>query len=531
MRIPIIALVFLFAGVLATAQVPVTVPPSGVVVAPPGTVVIEQTTTTVRPYPVIRVGRTIEAINYAYRRGSTDIAFIPTTLLPQAGGRAEVKSDKGATRIDARFENLEPAMRFGPEYLTYVLWAITPDGRPNNIGELVLEGSHSRLRTSTPLQAFGLIVTAEPYYAVTQPSDVVVLENAVTATTRGNAAPIAAHYELLQRGQYVVRVPAAQVVPLADIGRAPLELEEARNSLRIAEWSGAATYAPDAYQKAQDALRRAEGYRVQGVDSKTVAAEARTATQIAEDARLLAVQRQQDALRAAEQRTAAANVAEARAQAAEQATEAAQAQAEKQAAIAQQQAAQQSATAAAQQAEAARQQAELARQQAETATRQAQTQIQQTEADKLLLRTQLQEQLSQIFATRETARGLIMNMPDVLFQTGSWTLMPGAREQLAKVAGILMAHPGLSLDIEGYTDNVGSPQYNIDLSLKRANAVRDFLLAQGVSPDAITARGYGQADPVASNDTARGRQENRRVQVIVFGAPLGLGPGAATTRR
>lgn len=137
------------------------------------------------------------------------------------------------------------------------------------------------------------------------------------------------------------------------------------------------------------------------------------------------------------------------------------------------------------------------------------------------MRAQLLAQLNSILQTRDTARGLIVNMSDVLFDTGKYTLKPGAREKLAKISGIVLAHPGLNLQIEGYTDSVGSDQFNQTLSEQRANAVRDYLVQNGVVDSAVTAKGFGKADPVATNDTADGRQRNRRVQLVVTGDVIG----------
>src|ERR1700681_1425279 len=159
--------------------------------------------------PIFRVtvvSRTTKAINYRHRSGSTNIDLRGTPLLPEAKGEASVNSKQGRIEINAKMEHLSPATQYGPEYLTYVLWAITPEGRPKNLGEVLLNGNNSKMEVTTDLQTFGLIVTAEPYFAVTQPSDVVVMENIVTDQTSGTIGPIDAHYELLQRGQYVLNV-------------------------------------------------------------------------------------------------------------------------------------------------------------------------------------------------------------------------------------------------------------------------------------------------------------------------------------
>src|ERR1700693_1817878 len=164
--------------------------------------------------PIFRVtvvSRTTKAINYRHRSGSTNIDFRGTPLLPEAKGEASVNSKQGRIEINARMEHLSPATQYGPEYLTYVLWAITPEGRPKNLGEVLLNGNNSKLDVTTDLQTFGLIVTAEPYFAVTQPSDVVVMENFITKDTTGTIEEVDAKYELLQRGQYTLNVNPADI--------------------------------------------------------------------------------------------------------------------------------------------------------------------------------------------------------------------------------------------------------------------------------------------------------------------------------
>ena len=181
-----------------------------------------QKTGTVPIYRIVVVARTTQAINYRHRSGGTLIDFQGTTLMPQARGSAEVVSKQGAIRIGAEFTGLVPADKFGPEYLTYVLWAISPEGRPINLGE-VLFGSDgkSRLNVTSNLQAFGLIVTAEPYFAVAQPSDVVVMENQIRADTKGQFEEVEAKYELLKRGQYELNVDPSELQPITMDSRAP----------------------------------------------------------------------------------------------------------------------------------------------------------------------------------------------------------------------------------------------------------------------------------------------------------------------
>ncbi len=465
-------------------------------------------------YRITVVGRTTKAINYRHRSGSTKVDFRGTALMPQAKGLATVNSKQGHIQIDARMDKMTPATQFGPEYLTYVMWAITPEGRPKNLGEVLLNGDNSKLDVTTDLQTFGLIITAEPYFAVTQPSDVVVMENFVREDTVGTIEVIDAKYELLQRGQYVLNVNPTDLRPLILDRKTPLELYEARNALRIARWTGAEHYASDTYQKAEISLQNAEEELTGKVGKKTVAQNSRDAAQTAEDARLITVRKIEDERVANEQAAAAQREADAKAQASQADSERAAAERAKAEADEARRRAQAASAEAQAQQQAAQAETEKARQAAAQAAAQA-------EQEKAQLREQLRSQLNLILETRETARGLIINMSDVLFDTGQYTLKPGAREKLAKISGIILAHPGLKLQIEGHTDSVGGDEYNQKLSEQRANAVREYLVTQGVSGDSITAQGFGKTSPVASNDTAAGRQQNRRVELVVSGDVIG----------
>jgi outer membrane protein OmpA-like peptidoglycan-associated protein len=497
-----------------------------------------------QPAPIFRVtvvSRTTKAINYHHRTGSTKIDFRGTELLPPARGDARVDSQMGSTKIDTHFDHLSPATQFGPEYLTFVMWAITPEGRANNLGEVVLQGDHAHLLATTDLQAFGLIVTAEPYFAVTQPSDVVVMENFVRNDTTGTIQQVDAKYELLQRGQYVLNRSAYRPVKIDPKG--PLQVAEAENAVEIARLAGAQRYAGDTFQKAMVDLQNAEDLLHSGKGfSKQAETNAREAAQMAEDARIITIRKMraeerakeqadaEAAKRAAEQAQLAAQQADAQRQAeARRAADAARqaAEAERQtreAEIAAQRARKQQADAEAARALAlAEQQKALAEtERARMAAREANQQRQQAENEKAELRKRLEQQLNMILETHQTARGLIVNISDVLFDFNKYTLKPGAREKMAKVSGILLAYPGLRLQLEGHTDSIGTDEYNMALSQKRADTVKDYLTSQGVPEPNVSAVGLGKENPVASNDTNAGRQQNRRVEMVVSGDVIGI---------
>ena len=482
----------------------------------------------------ISVSRTIQAVNFQ-AKGSTHVDFRGTALLPQGKGEAKIDSKPDGIHIEANFDNLSASGQFGSAYLTYVLWAITPEGRPNNLGQLVLDGKKSKLITTTRLQTFGLIVTAEPYFSVTVASEAVVLESVVREDTKGQVTAVQAKYELLPRAHYAT----LNLPPLSTTGDVPLDLLQARNAMRIAQLRGADKYAPESWTKAMDALNRAEDYQKRK-QKKAVPTAAREAVQAFEDSITISVKRQQDE-RLASERAAAAD-REAQAKAAQAAEAQARADADKQRLIAEVQAAKDAqsraeaeAQAAASQAQAAQAQAQAQAAQANQAAAQAQAeQAQQAalkaEQEKEQLRAQLLEQFNRILETRDTERGLVVNLGDVLFAFGKFDLRPEARERLAKLSGIVLAHPGLFLSIEGYTDNVGGETVNQTLSENRAGAVRAYLISQGLDPKTMTTTGYGMSRPVADNSTADGRQKNRRVEIVISGEVIGTKIGGTPSQ-
>jgi outer membrane protein OmpA-like peptidoglycan-associated protein len=533
--------------------------------------------------PVYRVtvtSRTAKAVSYQHRGGATKVNFVGTDLLPGSRGEAKVESQQGRIEIEVEFDGLQPATKNGAEYLTYVLWAITPEGRTANLGEVILNGTKSKLDVTTDLQVFGLVVTAEPYFAVSQPSDLIVMENVLRADTAGKVELIDAKYELLQRGQYA-RLSNPLALKLDK--KLPLELYEGRNAVQIARAMGADRYAPETFQKAEKSLAEAEAYQARNAGRKPVAMTAREAVQMAEDSRAIAVKRQdEEAVNAARllssQREANAENGRAAAQSetdrvtreAEAARLKAQSEAARLTGEKEAQAAASAADAdrlkrendarmaasaadadrlkrendgrmasAANEAErlrlenAAREAAagteadrlkrenDAQRASSQSALDDAARQRVQMEKEKAELRVTLLAQFNAILQTRDTPRGLIVNMSDVLFDTGKYSLRPAAREKLAKLAGIVSGHPGLLLAVEGHTDSVGGDEYNQELSEHRSEGVRDYLTQQGMAASSVTSKGFGKTMPVATNETADGRQQNRRVELVISGEVIG----------
>ena len=514
-------------------------------------------------FRVTVISRSVRAVNYQHRSGSSKLDFAGTDLMPSANGVAEVNSKRGSIAIEAEFGNLQKPTTFGNEYLTYVLWAISPEGRAVNLGEVLIGGNHrSKLNVTTDLQAFALIVTAEPYYAVRQPSNAVILENVVREDTKGTTEAVNAKYELMERGGYIPTGYKFDRVVLN--AKLPLEFFEARNALRIAQSEGAEQYAPDSYQHAVTLMDSADGQATnKHIDKKPLIAISREAVQTAEDARAIAVKKMDDVRLATERQESADAQARTQGQADEATRRKVQAEsdtAKAQAATAQAESDTANAQAAKAHAEAdsvkarndavdaqsatAKAQSDMAASQASSATAlsaaqadadqsradtvKAQQVAQQAETDKAAMRTKLSEQLNSILQTRDSARGLIVSMSDVLFDTGKYTLKPGAREKLAKVAGILLSYPGLNIEVGGYTDNIGGDAMNQTLSENRAGSVRDYLVQQGVSTNSVSARGFGNSLPVSSNGNSAGRQQNRRVELLVSGEAIGS-PVNATT--
>jgi outer membrane protein OmpA-like peptidoglycan-associated protein len=500
-------------------------------------------------FRVVVTSRTTPAVNYKHRSGATKVDFAGTNLMPSAEGTAEVNSKRGAIEIEAEFGKLEKPTSFGNEYLTYILWAISPEGRAVNLGEVLVGGnSRSKLKVTTDLQAFALIVTAEPYYAVRQPSNVVVLENIIRTDTKGTVEAVNAKYELMERGGYLPT--GYKFDPVVLNAKLPLEFFEARNALRIAESEGAETYASDSYRHAVQLMNTADGYATsKHVPTKPLIAVAREAVQTAEDARQIAVKKMDD-VRLADERQASedaqvqaqAQAEDATRQAKDATRQAEDATREKERAQSDQARAELAKAQA--DSDAARAQADMARNQAASAAavtaaqadadqsrlsaQQAQLSAQQAETDKAAMRARLSEQLNKILQTRDSARGLIVSMSDVLFDTGKYSLKPGAREKLAKIAGILLAYPGLNIEVGGYTDSVGGDEMNQKLSENRAGSVRDYLVQQGVATNSVSSRGFGNTLPVASNDNSAGRQQNRRVELLVSGDAIGSSGNTTT---
>jgi len=535
---PCLAVFVFVAAALVSAQTQTSSPSNASAVQ-----AVPTTTTSggLMPAALPSASRTIKATHYRLQGGSAKIDFHGTDQMQRASGEAKIEGKKINFEIDAKFQGFEDATKFGLEYLTYVLWAISPQGRPVNLGELTLDHhGNAELKAYTDLQTFGMIVTAEPYFAVSQPSSLVVAES---NSLSGASTDVDAKYELAPRGTYSATNSHINDAIFGIDPKTPLELFEARNAVRIAHIAEADKYSGSILSKAGQQLLNAESLYRQKQKKEAVAIAAKEATETAEEARLMAVKKKAEeeaqaaaAAREAKARADAAAEAQRRAEADAARAQAEQARAEAEKAKGEAERMKQEALAAAQEAARQKEEAEKAKQaaidqqqalaadaaQARLDAQKAESLREQAEREKQDLRARLLQQLNSILATRDSARGLVANMSDVLFRTGSFELATGARERLAKVSGIVLAYPSLHVSIEGHTDSVGTDDYNQTLSERRAQAVRDYFVQQGISSSAVEAHGFGKNEPIASNDTPEGRAQNRRVELVLSGDAIGI---------
>jgi outer membrane protein OmpA-like peptidoglycan-associated protein len=502
-------------GVLAHAQTPQEIPASSL------------------------ISKSTVAIGFTVGGGSTKVDMTGTESMPQASGEVKVqaKANAGLTNLEVSVKGMTPPSKLGAEYLTFVLWVVTPDGRTGNSGELLInKNGEGKLSGTTPAQTFSMIITAEPYFAVRVPSEIVILEMETRKNTKGKLFPVTS-YKLMKRSQYAKLGNPLALTP--DLSRVPLEMYEARNAVDIAKARGAAQYAPDIYSKAQASLTMAENALTSNADKKQIISTAKQAVQFAEDARAFTAERQDQERIAAEREAAAAKArAEAEAKADAEAAEAkrkADAQAAEAKRTADAEAKRQAELAAAKQAQMqAEADAAALKAKMEADALKAKEDAAKAEADRARqaaadLRAQLLEQFNRVLPTTDTPRGLQVNMGDVLFDTAKFNLRMEAQLGLAKLSGIVLSHPGLKLAVEGYTDTTGTPAFNQTLSEQRANAVRDYLIQQGLDAASVSAQGFGPANPVASNDTPKNRQQNRRVEIIISGEVIGTKIGGSAS--
>jgi outer membrane protein OmpA-like peptidoglycan-associated protein len=436
----------------------------------------------------------VEVMALTYPEGKTvSVKFQGTNRLPEAKGEAKVERKQGTTEIEIELDEMRPAVLFGGDFTTYVFWTVSPEGYVNNVGEFVLEGNRSKLNVTTRLETFGMVVTAEPHFLVQRPSRFVVLENAGKTKLDASIQTSQIRYQGNEAEYKFERESLPKKLEATSEMRS--DVSQAKKAVELAERSQAEKYSLVKLTEARLLLRKTEEAVRGRLDKKEITNLGKETVRLSYQAQTEAEQAQADEKRRAqeaEQQRLTAEAAEASRRAAE---EAAKRQEEARRAAAEVEAR----TEAAQRAQAAAARATQEREEA---------------------RKRMQEALGRIAETRDSARGLIVNLPDILFDTAQSTLRPQAREVISRIAGVLMVQPGLNLKIEGHTDSQGSDEYNMTLSQQRAESVKQYLVQAGVKQEIIGTHGLGESTPVADNNTAEGRQKNRRVEIIIDDSAL-----------
>jgi outer membrane protein OmpA-like peptidoglycan-associated protein len=469
----------------------------------------------------ITAGDTAMAISYP-EGPSLGVKFRGTHRLPTASGKASVERKRGVTEIDIELNNMRPAALFGGDYATYCLWVVSPEGHVDNVGEFILRGNDSKLHASTPLQTFAMFVTAEPHYLTRVPSRFVVLEtvepkNNLTGQMLSTSTIKYRGFEGVYNSSQETLVGEPKVK-----GEVRSDVRQAIVSVKLAERAGAQEFAAAELAKARAAREKTLEASEANVDPKQLMILGHETVRLAVEAQKLAEERSFQAALDNERRTRAQEISSLKVsiEKAESDADRAKLQAQQRALeLEMERNARQSAQAKAD--EAARLAAEEARrrQEAEQKATAATQDAERARRERDEAHAKLQSALSAVVETRETARGLIVSLPDILFDVDKATLKVQAREILSKVCGILQVAGnitgGYTLSIEGHTDSTGSDAHNQVLSEKRAQSVRDYLVNCGLSATALTAKGFGKTQPLVSNDTAEGRQRNRRVEIVI----------------
>jgi len=443
---------------------------------------------------------------YTYPEGVTvGVELLRTSRIPGATGQAKVERKQGLTEIEIELDEMKPAAEFGGDFSTYVLWTVSPEGQVNNLGEFILEGNRSKLNVSSTLQTFGMIVTAEPHYLVRSPSTFVVLQDA-GLTANNTSREVVRSSPLEYRGYegvYNYFRNSLERVEEAD-GEVRSDVKQARVAVDLARRAGADRYAPDELRAAEAKLEELFGRAEANAGTNVMTTISHDVVRLAVDAQTSAEDRAFQAALDAERAQFADEIRqrEAAIRNAESETDRARLEAENtERMLAMERRARESAGA---EAEAAARRAAIAEADAASARRAREAAL-----------ARMSDALSLVAETRETARGLIVSVPDILFEFDQATLKPEAREILSKVCGILLVAPEQMLDIEGHTDSVGEPGYNQQLSEQRALSVHNYLVSCGLDADGVSWQGFGETRPVASNDTNDGRSQNRRVEIVI----------------
>jgi outer membrane protein OmpA-like peptidoglycan-associated protein len=389
---------------------------------------------------------------------------------------------------------------------------VTRDGTVENLGELWVREASETVEYSTGQKSFAMIVTAESHPLVSQPSELVMFWSLPAKSKKATSAEFS--FSGFAPAPKIEYPSVARVI--WDRGE-PLDLRQAQKAYELAKAAGAEDYAPTQLLRARTTLAQATSLASSNKTKATVDYSRRTIALAAEALQVTARQKEAEAVEAEiarrkaemEALTARASEAEATAAAAAVALE------EANRAIEEVQRSRTEAEAAvlAARGELDRIEAERVALAASVAALEAQSA--ELAREKAELSDRLQGALSQVADTQESARGMIVSLPDILFDLNEATLKNEAKVVIAKLAGILLILPELNLRVEGHTDSTGSADYNQGLSERRAASVRDFLAQQGIDWQRMVAVGYGLTRPVADNATREGRAKNRRVEIVI----------------
>lgn len=481
----------------------------------PKTILLAAVLTLVSPVvtPARDQGLKREIVAATYPEGTTvKVSLAASPHLAEAFGEAKVRRRRGVTDLEIDLQQMQPAMMFGGDYNTYVLWVVSPEGLIYNTGEIIVNGAKAKQKVTTPLAGFGIMVTAEPHFLVAKPSPFVVLTSTGDglAQQQGIAAKPFGYSDFA--GPYKFE-KANLVGPVEIKGQMRSGRHQANIAVRFAEESGAQEWAPKVFKQARAALSETLQGFASGLEEKDLTVQVNRTVRLAVQAKRLAEERRAAAQLADERQSARETIArlqrekadaEARVEQFRLAAEQAGATAEKTA---------QRLREIEQQMLAANQAADqLAREKAtaERAARAAENQAAGFYA-------RMHDALEQLAEIRESERGLVVNLPGVLFASNSSRLQPSAREVLSRIAGVLLVAPEYRLAIEGHTDSTGRTAANQKLSEKRAAAVANYLVKCGISAATISIRGYGESRPIASNRNPAGRKKNRRVEIVIEG--------------
>ncbi len=461
----------------------------------------------------VESGPRIQATAVSFPEGDSVTVFMGgTARLMGASGKAKITRKLGFTEIELDLDGMKPAVSFGGDFNTFVLWSVSPEGITFNTGECILRGVKSELRVTTPLMNFALFVTAEPHFLVQQPSDLFVMMNTDDGLAgRKNVSTTRFEYTHVKTG-YTYKRENLLTAPATE-GRLRTDRYQALLAVTLARQANANRYAPEEFRQAQEALDETQRLFAQGLEEKVVATAAHRAVNAAVVAKRLAEERAAQEALETERRNSSGEIA--RLSLAKEQAETAAARAREESERAREAA--RKVEAALRQMEERLQQANLQADQLARQKLQADRQAESARQQAAAMYVRLQDALSRVADTRETERGLVVNLPDILFDSGKATLRPRAREILGRIAGILLVIPEYRLSIEGHTDSVGRSAANQKLSEERAANVRGYLAEAQLSPALMTTRGFGESQPVESNMTEAGRQKNRRVELIIEG--------------